>query len=104
MEYFQGTGKPEGAARSRGSETGGGATPLLDATVRFFEEFMNKETRKKLPQTQQPPRQVAGGNPGEDEGTKKEHNAVDSFGPTYIYDAMKEKTQLKSLLVRSRAM
>jgi ubiquitin carboxyl-terminal hydrolase 10 len=78
--------------RGAGSlETGGGATPLVDATVRFFEEF---ESWKKEP----PPPQRAAGRTPRDEEVKKEHNAV----PTYMYDRMKEKRQLKSLLVRSR--
>ena len=83
-----------------GPATGGGATPLMDATVRFFEEFMDKE--KEPPPTVQPPRQ-ADGKPREGGEAKKEPNIVDSFEPTYIYDAMKEKRSLKGLLVRSRA-
>ena len=77
------------------SETGRGATPLVDATVRFSKEFIFKDN--------EPPQQVAGGKPREDKEAKKEHNAVDSFKPTYMYDAMNEKRQLKKLLVRSRA-
>ncbi|KAI0267937.1 hypothetical protein BGY98DRAFT_925384, partial [Russula aff. rugulosa BPL654] len=50
-------------------ETGSGATPLVDATVIFFKEFL-----------------------------KKDDNVVESFEPTYLYDAMKEKRQLKPLL------
>jgi hypothetical protein len=80
--------------RGVGPEPGGCATPLVDTTIRFFEEFMNKE--KGPPPTEQPPRQATGGNP-------REANAVDSFEPTYIYDTMKEKTQLKCLLVSSCA-
>ena len=76
------------------------ATPLVDATVRFFDEFMFKE--KKPPPTQQPPQQPVREIQGEDEREKKEHNSMDSFEPTYMYDAMKEKRQLKDLLVRSR--
>ncbi|KAH9986157.1 hypothetical protein BJV77DRAFT_85303 [Russula vinacea] len=74
-----------------GPVTGGGATPLVDATVRFFEEFMNKEEPP-------PPRQAADGKPREGGEAKKESNVVDSFEPTYIYDAMKEKRKLKGLL------
>ena len=79
------------------SETSDGATTLVDATLRFFEEF-----RFKKEQPQEPPQQVAGGNVREDEETKKEINA-DSFQPSYMYDVMKGKIQLKKLLVRSRA-
>ena len=32
---------------------------------------------------------------------KKDDHVVDSFEPTYLFDAMKEKRQLKHLLVRS---
>ena len=78
-----------------GLVTGGSATPLVDATVRFFEEFIFKE--ESTP-TQQPPQQDA----REDEEQKEEQNAANSFEPTYLYDAMKEKRQLKNLLVRSR--
>jgi hypothetical protein len=77
-----------------GPETGGGATNLVDATVRFFEEFMVME--KDLPPTQRSPQQA------EDEEARKKRNAVDSFEPKYLYDAMREKRQLKNLLVRSR--
>ena len=83
-----------------GPATGGGATPLMDATVRFFEEFMDKG--KEPPPTLHPPRQ-ADGKPREGGEANKEPNVVDSFEPTYIYDAMKEKRKLKGLLVRSRA-
>ncbi|KAH9998276.1 hypothetical protein BJV77DRAFT_743795 [Russula vinacea] len=72
------------------SETGRGATPLVDATVRFSKEFIFKDN--------EPSQQVAGGKPREDKEAKKEHNAVDSFKPTYMYDAMNEKRQLKKLL------
>ena len=77
-----------------------GVTPLVDATVRFFEEFVSKE--KEPPPTQQPSQQAAGGKPREDEGAMKEHNAVDPFEPIYMYDAMKEKGRLKTFLVSSR--
>ena len=77
-------------------ETSGGATPLVDATVRFSEEFVFKEEEPP------PPQQAVGGKPREDKDATKEHKAIDSFEPMYMYDAMKEKRQLKDLLVRSR--
>ena len=80
--------------------TGSGATPLVDATLRFFEEFRSKE-KEPLP-TQQLPQQAARGKSREDEEVEY-HSAVDSFEPLYMYDAMKEKRQLKHLLVRSCA-
>ncbi|KAH9972228.1 hypothetical protein BJV77DRAFT_1154981 [Russula vinacea] len=39
-----------------------------------------------------------GGKPREDKDATKEHKAVDSFEPMYMYDAMKERRQLKDLL------
>ena len=88
----------KGQRGATGPETGRGATPLVDATVRFFEEFMFRE---EPPPAQQQRQQTSGRNPREHEETKKENNAVDSFEPIYIYDAMKAKGQLKHLLVRS---
>ena len=95
LDVFRVLGDLKGRLGAGGSET---ATPLVDATMRFLEEFMFKE--KKLPPSQQPPQHTAREIPREDEKEKKEHNAVDSFEPTYMYEAMKEK-QLKYLLVRS---
>ena len=87
----------KGQLGERGPEI---ATPLVDATTKFFEEFMSKE-KKPLP-TQRPLRQAVREVPREDEEEKKGHNALDSFELTYMYDTMKEKTQLKGFLVRSR--
>ena len=87
-----------------GPETGGGATPLVDATVRFFEEFMFREKEPPPPPqvTQDLVRQTAKGKPRKDEVEKKDNEIVDSLEPTYLYEAMKEKRRLKHLLVRSR--
>jgi hypothetical protein len=74
-----------------GQETASGATPLVDAKIKFLDEFLCKE---ELPVTQQ----AARGNAMEIEDRKK----VDSFNPRYMFDAMREKRQLKNLLVRSR--
>ena len=57
---------------------------------------------KVLPPTQRSLRQPVGGNSREEEA--KELNFVDSFELTYMYDAMREKRQLGSLLVRSYAL
>jgi len=84
----------------RGTETGG-ASPLVDAAVTFFEEFMIQE--KEPPPTQQPPQQATGEKLREDKKERKEYKVVDSFEPMYMYEALKEKRQLKDLLVRSRA-
>ena len=80
-----------------GSLETGCAIPLVDATVRFFEEFISKE--EEQPTTQQPLQLAARGKQREEE--KKERKVVDSFDPTYLYDVMKEKSQLKNLLVSS---
>jgi len=80
-------------------ETGGGATPLVDATVRFFKEFIVEE---ELPSTQQQPPAATGETTRANE-EKKGDNVVDSFEPRYLYDTMKESRQLRPLLVRSRA-
>jgi hypothetical protein len=77
---------------------GGGATPLADATVRLFEEFVVKEN--ELLPMHQPQQQVAGGKPREYEDGMKELTAVD---PMYMYDAMKEKRRLETFMVRSHS-
>ena len=77
--------------------TGGSATPLADATVRFFNEFMVEEQPSMQHQSQ-----PTGGTSRADE-EKKGDNVVDSFEPTYIYDALKKKRRLRQLLVRPRA-
>ena len=89
----------KGRRRAGVFETGGGATPLVDATARFFNEFKVEEGS---PSTQQRS-QSATGRISRADGEKEDDEVVDSFEPTYMYDAMKEKRQLKSLLVRSRA-
>ena len=78
-----------------GQETRSGATPLVDAMAKFLDEFVYKKL-SVVPQLQQ---SAASGKAREDEEGKKEHDIVN---PSYMYDAMKEKGQLKVLLVRSR--
>ena len=80
-------------------ETGGSATPLADATVRFFKEFL---VDKESPSMQQQPQPATSGTSKVDEEKNGGH-IVDPFEPMYLYDAMKEKRQLKPLLVRFRA-
>jgi hypothetical protein len=63
----------------------------VDATKRFFEEFMFNE--------KEPPQQAATGKLRGDEEEKKESKVVDSFEPTYLFDAIK-KRQLKTLFIR----
>ena len=97
-DLFRNLGNLKGRGAG-GPATGGSATPLTDATVRFFDDFVFKE---ESPSTQEPPQQTAGRKLREVEGEKKEHDAEDSFEPTYVYDAMREKEKLKNLLVSSR--
>ena len=85
--------------RGGGPEHGGCATPLVDAMIRFLEEFVFEE--KEPPPTQQPLQQTVKGKPKEDEEEKKDNKIMDSFEPTYLYEAMKEKRQLNHLLVRT---
>ena len=80
---------------ARGPEIGGSATPLADATMRFFDEFIFRDGSPL-----QPPERPAGGKLREAEEAKKEHNVKDSFEPTYLYDEMKRKKKLGNLLVR----
>ena len=91
LEEQRGAGVPE---------TGGSSTPLVDATVRFFKEFMVEEDS---PSAQQLSQLAACGTSTVDE-EKKVDNVVDSFEPTYLYDVMREKRQLTPLLVCSRAL
>ena len=80
-------------------DTGGGAKPLVGATVRFFKEFLVGE---ESPSTQQQS-QLVRGETSKANDEKKGGHTVDPFEPKYFYDAMKEKQQLKPLLVRFRA-
>jgi ubiquitin carboxyl-terminal hydrolase 10 len=84
---------------ARVRETGSSATPLVDATVRFIKEFIVQE---ESPSTQQQSQPAAGGTSRPEE-EREDDNVLDSFEPTYMYDAIKEKRQLKPLLVRSRS-
>ena len=88
--------------RGGGLEPGGCATPLVDAMIRFFEEFVSED--KEPPPTQQLLQQpeTTKGKAKEGEVEKKDNEIVNSFEPTYLYEAMKEKRQLKHLLVRTR--
>ena len=96
LNMFRELNDPKGQRGVEDLETEGRSTPLLDATIKFFGEFVLREE----PPTAQ---QVAAGKLMEDQA-KKVHNAADSFGPSYLYGAMKGKRQLKGLLVCSYAM
>jgi ubiquitin carboxyl-terminal hydrolase 10 len=96
---FREVGVLKGHYRAGVPEIGSGATPLVDATVRFFKEFIVKE---ESPSMQQQPQPATGGTSKAD-GEEKDENVDGPFDPTYLYDAMKNKSQLKLLLVRSCA-
>ena len=87
-------GDPKGQRGAGGLNTGGGAIPLIDAMVKFCNEFVHKEELSMTQQLQQATR----GKARENEEGKKEH----SFNPRYMYDAMKEKRRLKDLFVSYR--
>jgi ubiquitin carboxyl-terminal hydrolase 10 len=81
--------------QGEGQGRGDGATPLVDATVKLLEEFVH-EDKKPLPTPT--PTQVSRGKAKEEE-EKKEEEGVDSFMPTYVYDAMKEKKRFDNMRV-----
>jgi ubiquitin carboxyl-terminal hydrolase 10 len=87
--------------RGEGQECVSGTTPLVDATVRFLDEFVYEE-RKSSP-TQPPQQQATRGKAREEEEEKKGDDGVDSFMPAYVYDAMKEKKRFDNMRVRFRA-
>ena len=91
-ELFRDLGQMPVVGQREGEETGGVATPLLDATVRFLDEFACKD---KSPPTYQATR----GEMKEDEGGK-ENKGAHSFLSTDVYDAMKEKRQFATMRVR----
>lgn len=86
--------------RQRGAGLPGasGATPLVDATVRFFNEFVVDEESPSAQQQSQP--STVGISRADEEN---DDSVVDSLEQTYMYDTMMEKRQLEPLLVRSRA-
>lgn len=94
-KLFRDLGRLMGS-RDRGEGQGSGsATLLVDATVRFLEEFVYEE---KMPSpTRQPQQQTGNVNAKEENDEKKEDDGVDSFIPTYVYDAMKEKKRFDNM-------
>ena len=74
-------------------ETGSGMTPLVDATVIFFEEFTLEKGASLTRHDAKEKRR-----------NDEELDSVVESGfirTTYMYDAMKENKQPKALLVRS---
>jgi hypothetical protein len=83
------------AGQREGGGAGGGATPLIDASVKFLDEFAYKEKSSMAHQVLQ---QAGRNKVGEGE---KEGGGVHSFQSTDVYDAMKEKGQFIDMKVRS---
>lgn len=98
LDLFRELGQLMG--QREGGETGRAATPLMNATIRFLDEFAYKE---KSSLTHPFLLQVTRGNTREDEENTEVNGGVDRFIPRYVYDAMKEKRQLINVRVRSRA-
>ena len=82
--------------RREGGESGDYATPLVDATVRFLDEFAYKEKSSLT-------HGALRGKTREDEDGKKGDEGMPSFSSTDVYDVMKEKRQFVSIRVRSCA-
>jgi hypothetical protein len=94
---FRDLGQLMGQLGHRNSQqAGGGTTVLVDATVRLLDEFVEEKPHPTLQTLQL----VEKGKAREDEKEKKEADDTDPFIPTYLYDAMKEKSQFKNMLVR----
>jgi hypothetical protein len=81
-------------------QTSGARTVLVDATFRLLDEFVHREKRSL---TRRSVQLAQKGKAREDEMEKKEDNDMDPFIPRYVYYAMKEKKQFKSMLVRTCA-
>jgi hypothetical protein len=79
-----------------GYQTGGGTTVLVDATFRLLDEFVHKDR----PSLTQQSMQLTERGKARENGKMKEGDGLDSFLPTYVYDAIKEKKQFKNMLVR----
>lgn len=78
------TGPVVGAQKEK---EGGKATPLVDATIEFLKEFELEQDKKG---------KVAGKGK---EKREEEDDDLDSFIPSKIYDAMKEKKRFDSMRV-----
>lgn len=73
---------PVVGAQKEGSK----ATPLVDATIQFLKEFQSDPVDPK-----------AKGK----EVNRAEDDGLESFIPTYVYDAMKEKKRFDNMRVSS---
>lgn len=75
-----------------------GDTPLVDATIRFLKEFGPVEPKAKEKERE---RRTNGYGKGKErrEEEEEESDGLDSFMPTYVYDAMKEKKRFDNMRV-----
>ena len=81
-----------------GGVSGGSTTSLMDASVRFLDEFAYEEKSSVAHRFRQ---QAGGSKVKEDEDGEKEDGGVHSFASTDVFDAMKEKRQFIIMGVRS---
>ena len=80
--------------------SGGSATSLMEASVRFLDKFAYKERSSVAHQFLQ---QAGGSKVREDEDRGKQDSGVHSYLSTDVFDAMKEKRQFIIMRVRSSA-
>lgn len=81
-----------------------GETPLVDATIRFLKEFGPVEQKEKEKERAKGNGYGYGGGKGKErreEPEEEEGDGLDSFMPTYIYEAMKEKKRFDNMRVSS---
>jgi Family of unknown function (DUF6535) len=79
--------------------TCGPTTLLMDSTIRLLNEFLYKEK----PLLTQQSLQLANRRRARKDGRRNKDDDTDPFLPTYVYEAMKEKRQLRRMLVRTCA-
>lgn len=75
-------------------------TPLVDATIQFLKEFEHVESDRKAKEGDV----KQGGKPngkGKEVDREVEDDTLDSFIPSYVYDAMKEKKRFDNMRVSS---
>lgn len=73
-----------------------GTTPLVDATIDFLKEFVEEEQKEQVNGT------VNGGKGKEKERAREEDSSDwdgESFLPTNVYEAMKEKKRFDNMRV-----
>jgi ubiquitin carboxyl-terminal hydrolase 10 len=91
---FSELGKLLGGPALTSKGDSGRGTPLVDATIRFLHEFAPVDSGKDDPETSSKAKGKE-----VDRDRNDEEDAMDSFIPSYIYDAMKEKKRFDSMRV-----